>query len=224
TADTSLPLDELLPVSMVYGLTLVVGVVGNLLVIVAVARDRRLRSITNIFLTSLASADLALLCFCVPVKCVAFFSYTWAFGFFLCKAVNYFQNLTMVCSVITLTMMSIERNIAIRCPLQSKRICTRSRAKLVVLLLWSGSVLLALPILVGQKHKPVGYMHKFYWCIREWDRPIYGMLFESYMLILLFLLPVGVMIVSYTTICMELARGTKFRRQATGNSRRRSRR
>ncbi|BFZ16571.1 hypothetical protein BsWGS_19610 [Bradybaena similaris] len=38
------------------------------------------------------------------------------------------------------------------------------------------------------------------------------------MLILLFLLPVGVMIVSYTTICMALARGTRFRRQATSTS------
>lgn len=67
-ADTTVPLEELLPVSFVYGITLIVGVVGNILVITAVARDRRLRSITNIFLTSLACADLTLLLFCVPVK------------------------------------------------------------------------------------------------------------------------------------------------------------
>ncbi|XP_012940493.1 uncharacterized protein LOC106012339 [Aplysia californica] len=75
SADSSVPLDEILPVSLVYGVTLVIGVVGNLLVIAAVARDRRLRSITNIFLTSLASADLALLCFCVPVKVRVFCEY-----------------------------------------------------------------------------------------------------------------------------------------------------
>ncbi|KAK6989865.1 growth hormone secretagogue receptor type 1, partial [Biomphalaria glabrata] len=148
--DNSIPLDELLPVSLVYGVTLIVGVIGNLLVIAAVARDRRLRSITNIFLTSLACADLTLLCFCVPVKCIAFFSFSWAFGYFLCKAVHYLQIVAMICSVMTLTVMSIERNIAIMSPLRSKRICTRRRARVVVVLLWAGSIVLALPIFPGQ--------------------------------------------------------------------------
>ncbi|XP_055886243.1 pyroglutamylated RF-amide peptide receptor-like [Biomphalaria glabrata] len=213
--DNSIPLDELLPVSLVYGVTLIVGVIGNLLVIAAVARDRRLRSITNIFLTSLACADLTLLCFCVPVKCIAFFSFSWAFGYFLCKAVHYLQIVAMICSVMTLTVMSIERNIAIMSPLRSKRICTRRRARVVVVLLWAGSIVLALPIFPGQIHKPVGALVKAYWCLKEWEKPIYGILFETYMLVLLFMVPVGVMVVSYTTICIELSRGTKFRRQAT---------
>lgn len=66
-----------------------------------------------------------------------------------------------------------------------------------------------------QKHKMVGEKYKGYWCLKDWEKPIYGILFETYMLVLLFLVPVGVMVVSYTTICMELSRGTKFRRQAT---------
>lgn len=36
-------------------------------------------------------------------------SYTWNVGFFMCKAVHYMQNVSAMCSVFTLTAMSIER-------------------------------------------------------------------------------------------------------------------
>lgn len=63
-----LPLEELVPVSIAYGLTLVLGITGNILVIASVIRFRKLHSVTNVFLLSLASADLLLVVVCVPVK------------------------------------------------------------------------------------------------------------------------------------------------------------
>ena len=66
--DLGPPVEEVLPVALVYGLTLVLGIVGNVLVIFSIAWYRRMRSVTNIFLTSLASADLLLVLICVPIK------------------------------------------------------------------------------------------------------------------------------------------------------------
>ena len=37
------------------------------------------------------------------------FSFAWTFGVFLCKFVHYMQNVSAICSVLTLTAMSIER-------------------------------------------------------------------------------------------------------------------
>jgi hypothetical protein len=68
TSVSDVPLAELVPVALVYGLTFVVGAVGNSLVIASIGRFRRLQSVTNIFLLSLASADLLLVCACVPIK------------------------------------------------------------------------------------------------------------------------------------------------------------
>ena len=63
-----LPLTQIVPVSMVYGLIGITGIIGNILVIFAIAKVQRMRSITNLFLLSLASADLLLVVVCVPVK------------------------------------------------------------------------------------------------------------------------------------------------------------
>lgn len=40
---------------------------------------------------------------------VAFFSFTWDFGEAMCRLVNYVQNYSMICSVLTLTVISLER-------------------------------------------------------------------------------------------------------------------
>ncbi|KAI8774083.1 G-protein coupled receptor 54 [Biomphalaria glabrata] len=141
------PLDELVPVAVVYGLTLLLGVIGNSLVIVSVTRYQRMRSITNIFLLSLASADLLLVCICIPVKFAGFATYTWAFGELLCKGVHYLQNVSSVCSVLTLTAMSMERYYAIRHPMRAKYMCTPGRAWRVTCVLWTMSIILALPII-----------------------------------------------------------------------------
>ncbi|CAB3376743.1 Hypothetical predicted protein [Cloeon dipterum] len=60
--------DELVPTLVVYGLTLVLGVVGNSLIVFTILRYKRMKSATNVFLASLASADLLLIIVCIPVK------------------------------------------------------------------------------------------------------------------------------------------------------------
>lgn len=63
-----LPLKEFIPTVVFYSLVGLVGLVGNVLVIVAIVLFPRMRSITNVFLVNLASADLIFVLICVPVK------------------------------------------------------------------------------------------------------------------------------------------------------------
>lgn len=59
---------ELTPTLVVYAVTYVLGVVGNALIIFTIYRYRRLKTTTNVFLASLATADLLLILMCIPVK------------------------------------------------------------------------------------------------------------------------------------------------------------
>jgi len=59
---------ELIPTLVVYGATMVIGIAGNSLIIFTIFRYRRMKTTTNVFLASLASADLLLIIICIPVK------------------------------------------------------------------------------------------------------------------------------------------------------------
>lgn len=60
--------EELAPTVVVYGLTLVLGLTGNCLIVFTTYRYRRMQTATNLLLSGLASADLLLINFCIPVK------------------------------------------------------------------------------------------------------------------------------------------------------------
>ncbi len=60
--------EELLPPLVVYMLTFLTGIVGNVLIIVAILGYRKMKTPTNIFLASLAFADMLLCIVCIPVK------------------------------------------------------------------------------------------------------------------------------------------------------------
>ena len=49
-----------------YGIILIVGVVGNSLVVGVVLRSPRMRTVTNLFILNLAVADLLVILFCLP--------------------------------------------------------------------------------------------------------------------------------------------------------------
>jgi hypothetical protein len=49
-----------------YSIILLVGIIGNILVIIIVTRYRDMRNATNLLLTNLSIADLFLLIFCTP--------------------------------------------------------------------------------------------------------------------------------------------------------------
>ncbi|XP_055884322.1 QRFP-like peptide receptor [Biomphalaria glabrata] len=198
-----LPLDDLVPNALGYGLTLVLGLTGNILVIVSVARYRRMHNVTNIFLLSLATADLLLVTTCVPVKFARFFTFTWQYGEVLCKFVHYLQNVTIICSVLNLTGLSLERYYAILHPMRAKYTCTVTMARRFVVLIWTMSIVMAIPILIGQRQVLVGKKIQGYWCVEEWS-PLMAKIYNLYMILVVFVLPLGLMAYAYTCICRRL--------------------
>lgn len=98
-----------LPTILVYCLTFVVGLTGNVLVVYAVVCSRNMRSITASFMISLAVADILFLIVCVPYNTIEFVNLDWQLGPGLCKLSVFTEMLSAFSSILNLSAISVER-------------------------------------------------------------------------------------------------------------------
>ncbi|TRY73004.1 hypothetical protein TCAL_09110 [Tigriopus californicus] len=209
---------ELGPSLCVYSITFLAGILGNLLILVSVIRHTHVKSSpVNVFLASLATADLMLIVICLPLKVFKLFTYTWTLGLFNCKLLYFMQSVSAIGSVINLTALSFERYYAIVHPLKSQYLCTISKAKKTILVAWIAAFFLAIPVLFAQIHLEVGVRYKAYWCVRDIDNPAKWRAQELYLLLIILVIPSVVMSFCYGKIIREVCQVVRQRSNLTQN-------
>lgn len=65
------------------------AVIGNSLVIVTLIQNKRMRSVTNVFLFSLSVSDLLFVCVCLPFTLVGNLLHSFIFGPVMCRLISY---------------------------------------------------------------------------------------------------------------------------------------
>ncbi len=79
-----------------YSVIFLLSVVGNALVIVTLIQNRRMRTVTNVFLLNLSVSDLLLAVLCMPFTLVPTLLQDFIFGATMCVLIRYVQGM---CSV-----------------------------------------------------------------------------------------------------------------------------
>lgn len=74
-----------------YSVIFLLAVIGNSLVILTLVQNKRMRTITNLFLLNLAVSDLFLGVFCMPFTLVGMLLRDFVFGELMCKLLPYLQ-------------------------------------------------------------------------------------------------------------------------------------
>lgn len=123
-------------VPIFFGLIVVVGLIGNSLVVLVVALNQQMRSTTNLLIINLAVADLLFIIFCVPFTATDYVLPSWPFGEVWCKIVQYLIVVTAYASVYTLVLMSVDRFLAVVHPIYSMNCRTQVNALIAIAVLW----------------------------------------------------------------------------------------
>lgn len=151
----------------------VVVVAGNLLVLLAFAVDRRLRTPTHYFIGSLAAADLALGVFVLPVAIAFETAGAWTFGILLCQLWLAVDVWLCTASIYGLIMVGLDRYVAVTRPLAYKSFMTRTRASLMIAMAWSISLVICLPTFVVSSFRASKAVESTCQCTQMVHGPVY---------------------------------------------------
>ena len=98
----------------------IIIILGNAFVIAAICINRKLRSVTNYFVLSLAVADLTLGVFVLPFSLMLQLENRWLFGQIFCNIWAAADVLCCTASILSLCAISVDRYIGVTKPLKHR--------------------------------------------------------------------------------------------------------
>ncbi|XP_038063214.1 prokineticin receptor 2-like [Patiria miniata] len=128
---------------VVFSSVTVICGVGNSLLCFIVLTQKRLRSVTNLFIANLAFSDLLMAVLSVPFTLHYYLHQDWVFGSWMCSFVGTVKFVSIYVSINTLFVIAVDRYHGIFRPLRPRM--EKGRLLLIVLAIWCVSFLVALP-------------------------------------------------------------------------------
>uniref|UniRef100_A0A8D2NXX1 Somatostatin receptor 5 n=1 Tax=Zosterops lateralis melanops TaxID=1220523 RepID=A0A8D2NXX1_ZOSLA len=149
-----------------YLLVCTVGLSGNALVIYVVLRHAKMKTVTNIYILNLAVADVLFMLGLPFLATQNAISY-WPFGSFLCRLVMTVDGINQFTSIFCLTVMSMDRYLAVVHPIKSTKWRRPRVAKLISVTVWTFSFLVVLPVIIFSD-----VQEDFQTCNMNWPEPV----------------------------------------------------
>lgn len=142
------PLYVVIPVTVIYLLIFVTGIVGNISTCIVISKNRSMHTATNYYLFSLAMSDFLLLLSGVPQEVYSiWYKYPYVFGEVFCVLRGLMAETSANATVLTITSFTSERYLAICHPFKHLQhtMSKLSRAVRLIIIIWIVSVCLAIP-------------------------------------------------------------------------------
>jgi len=180
-----------------------IGIAGNLLVIIVVKKKRYLRTKTNFLLANLAASDLMANVLAYTVGTARAFPMPLrTLGLFLCKINSYYPAASF-CSILTLTVIALERYNGIVKPLSNGLKFRKRTLRYFIIAIWILSIAAVTPLVYFDEYSSEQL------CVRTWSVH-WNFTFWTCAIVLAIALPVMVIIYCYFHIIRTLYFGPKI--------------
>ncbi|XP_037579433.2 protein trapped in endoderm-1 [Dermacentor silvarum] len=130
-------------------LFVLLGVPGNLLTLVSLGRNRRLRGPTTAFVLSLCCADLLFCAVNLPLTATRYFRRCWMFGDDMCVVFGFFFYGNVATSIFSMTGISVSRGVLVSSRRRHDRLFSGRRTVVAVISCWLLGFGVLLPVLLG---------------------------------------------------------------------------
>ncbi|XP_013787558.2 histamine H1 receptor-like [Limulus polyphemus] len=182
--------------------------VGNAMVLHAIRTERRLQTVSNIFIMSLAIADLTVGMIVMPISSAYAITGDWMFGIVVCQFWLSVDYTASTASILNLFILSLDRYWSIRSPLKYLRKRTKKRALIMIGIVWLLSAMWIIPI--------IGWHYWYNDGVRKQPGDVCETEFADNVLFKLststanFYVPIVLMICLYAKIFHEIKKRSKF--------------
>lgn len=143
-----------------YLLSFLVGLAGNVMSLRMLTRKRNRRvsslNATRSLLINLAVCDLMVVCICMPITVGNLIYKAWVYGDFLCRTVPFIQAVSVSASVLSLTVISLNRYYSVHNPLKARSFFTRRKILSTILVVWMLSSGICMPLIFMNKRDEIG--------------------------------------------------------------------
>nr|AFW03969.1 putative periviscerokinin/Cap2b receptor [Ixodes scapularis] len=203
-----------IPLTILYVVVFVSGVVGNVTVCLIIARNSHFQTPTNYYLFSLAISDLLILVFGLPNDLKLYWQqYPWRLGETLCRLRALVAEATSYASVLTIVAFTAERYVAIYHPLFLQTTSSLTRAVRIIAIIWVVSLVSAVPFAIYTRVNfvdfPVGSgraLPESAFCALPMDTTAVSLPLLQCSTFAFFCLPMTVIVVLYLKIGLRLRR------------------
>ncbi|XP_021412403.1 alpha-2A adrenergic receptor-like [Oncorhynchus mykiss] len=140
-----------LPLTILVGMLILLTVFGNVLVVIAVFTSRALKAPQNLFLVSLASADILVATLVIPFSLANELMGYWYFGKVWCEIYLALDVLFCTASIAHLCAISLDRYWSITKAIEYNLKRTPRRIKCIIVIVWVIAAVISFPPLISME-------------------------------------------------------------------------